>query len=210
MYEFFVLIQKLLCVIFIWLSWFVYHLCYSHLLICLLKEWAVVTSEGVSLLDTLYKALDEVVKLTECEIYGYVPDSDADPLLQRGAIWSFNFFFYNRKLKRIVAFRCSCFSNLVSDEFLLDETHNEDDGVIFADMDIWGNINSHVLICNVVLLLCDARVADMASVSFCINIVDVGSVSSLYACSRFSMCIFLCACNYFMHVITLVIRNHPM
>lgn len=26
----------------------------------------------------------QVVKLTECEVYSYVPDSDADPLLERG------------------------------------------------------------------------------------------------------------------------------
>ncbi|XP_056683294.1 uncharacterized protein [Spinacia oleracea] len=47
---------------------------------------------GSSLLEDLYKALDKVVKLSECEIYSYNADSDADPFLQRGAIWSFNFF----------------------------------------------------------------------------------------------------------------------
>ncbi|XP_061365019.1 uncharacterized protein LOC133308424 isoform X1 [Gastrolobium bilobum] len=98
------------------------------------KEW-VETVGGVSLLDALFKALDEVVKLVDCEIYGYVPDSEADPLLERGAIWSFNFLFYNRKLKRIVTFRFSCFSNWITDGFLIDEIHDEDEE-IFADMDI--------------------------------------------------------------------------
>ncbi|KAI4357701.1 hypothetical protein L6164_001635 [Bauhinia variegata] len=99
------------------------------------KEW-VETNGGGSLLDTLHRSLDEVMKLNECEIYSYDPDSDADPLLERGAIWSFNFFFYNRKLKRVVSFRFSCFSNLVFDIFLMDEIHSEEDGEIFADMDI--------------------------------------------------------------------------
>ncbi|CAL2232457.1 unnamed protein product [Prunus armeniaca] len=71
------------------------------------KEWTE-TNEGSSLLEALYKALDEVVRLAECEVYSYIPDSDADPFLERGAVWSFNFFFYNRKLKRVVSFRLSC------------------------------------------------------------------------------------------------------
>lgn len=28
----------------------------------------------------------QVVKLSECEIYSYNPDTDADPFLQRGAM----------------------------------------------------------------------------------------------------------------------------
>ncbi|KAF4394272.1 hypothetical protein F8388_005906 [Cannabis sativa] len=99
------------------------------------KEWTE-TSEGVSLLETLYKALDEVVKLAECEIYCYSPDSDGDPFLERGAIWSFNFFFYNRKLKRVVSFRFCCLSNMVSDEFHIDDLRYEEDGEIFDVMDM--------------------------------------------------------------------------
>ncbi|KAB1228216.1 hypothetical protein CJ030_MR8G005307 [Morella rubra] len=44
------------------------------------------TNGGSSLLEALYKALDEVVKLAECEIYSYNLDSDADPFVERGAI----------------------------------------------------------------------------------------------------------------------------
>ncbi|XAR59867.1 hypothetical protein NMG60_11015861 [Bertholletia excelsa] len=99
------------------------------------KEW-IEANEGSPLLDTLYKALDEVVKLAECEIYSYNPDSDADPFLEKGAIWSFTFFFYNRKLKRVVSFRFSCMSNLVADGFLMDGLCYEDDGEIFDEMDI--------------------------------------------------------------------------
>ncbi|XP_057765883.1 uncharacterized protein LOC130986469 [Salvia miltiorrhiza] len=100
------------------------------------KEW-LQENEGGSLLETLYKALDEVVKLSECEIYSYNnPDADADPLLEKGAIWSYHFFFYNRKLKRVVSFRFSCLSTLVSEGFHLDESSLEEDGEIFDGMDM--------------------------------------------------------------------------
>ncbi|GMP83617.1 hypothetical protein CsSME_00037458 [Camellia sinensis var. sinensis] len=96
----------------------------------------VEANEGSPLLDTLYRALDEVVKLAECEIYSYNPDSDSDPFLEKGAIWSFTFFFYNRKLKRVVSFRFSCLSNLVVEGFLTDGVSYEEDGEIFDDMDM--------------------------------------------------------------------------
>lgn len=94
------------------------------------------TRGGCPLVEDLYKALDEVIKLGECEIYSYNPDCDADPFLEKGAIWSFNFFFYNRKLKRVVSFRFCCFSNLVADEFLSDEYCFDEDDEIFNNMDI--------------------------------------------------------------------------
>lgn len=76
-----------------------------------MQAW-IEENEGSSLLETLYKALDEVsllkktkacctkrqcyescdnivvqvVKLSECEIYSYDPDSDADPSLEKGAM----------------------------------------------------------------------------------------------------------------------------
>ncbi|XP_039135590.1 repressor of RNA polymerase III transcription MAF1 homolog [Dioscorea cayenensis subsp. rotundata] len=100
------------------------------------QEWALANS-GAFLLETMSKAIDEVVKLGECEIYSYNPDSEEDPYFEKGAIWSSNFFFYNRKLKRMVSFRCSCVSNVVTDDFLGDEvaSHNDEDD-IFIDMDM--------------------------------------------------------------------------
>ncbi|KDP34981.1 hypothetical protein JCGZ_09269 [Jatropha curcas] len=99
------------------------------------KEW-INENEDSSLLETLFKALDEVVKLGECEIYSYDPDSDADPFLEKGAIWSFSFFFYNRKLKRVVSFRFCCVSNLVAEGFLIDNSSYEEDEEIFDGMDM--------------------------------------------------------------------------
>ncbi|KAE8720272.1 NAC domain-containing protein 2-like [Hibiscus syriacus] len=89
-----------------------------------------------SLLETIYKALDEVVKLSECEIYSYNPDSNADPFLEKGAIRPFSFFFYNRKPKRVVSFSFCCLSNLVADGFVADNLCYEEDGEIFNNMDI--------------------------------------------------------------------------
>lgn len=97
------------------------------------KEW-LAESES-PLLETLYKALDEVVKLAESEIYSYSPEPEADPFLERGAIWSYHFFFYNRKLRRVVSFRFSCFSNLVDEGLVANESNYEEDE-IFDGMDI--------------------------------------------------------------------------
>nr|XP_009772057.1 PREDICTED: repressor of RNA polymerase III transcription MAF1 homolog isoform X2 [Nicotiana sylvestris] len=55
------------------------------------KEW-LEANEGSPLLETLYKALDEVVKVAECEIYTYNPEADADPFLERGAMMRYSTF----------------------------------------------------------------------------------------------------------------------
>ncbi|KAJ4982196.1 hypothetical protein NE237_033033 [Protea cynaroides] len=99
------------------------------------KEWTEANS-GSTLFESLYKALDEVVKLSECEIYSYNPDSNCEPFLERGVIWAFNFFFYNRKLKRVISFRCCCVSNLVADGFITDELSDKEDTEIFDEMDM--------------------------------------------------------------------------
>lgn len=36
----------------------------------------------------------------------YNPDLDSDPFGEEGSLWSFNYFFYNKRLKRIVFFTC--------------------------------------------------------------------------------------------------------
>ncbi|XP_020695591.1 repressor of RNA polymerase III transcription MAF1 homolog [Dendrobium catenatum] len=100
------------------------------------KEWFQLN--GGSLLECLEKAIDEVIKLEECEVYSYNPDFDGDPSIENGAIWSFHFFFYNKKLKRVLSFRCCCLSNLAIDG-LPDEKMLEDEGVddgLFIDMDM--------------------------------------------------------------------------
>ncbi|GAA0169771.1 hypothetical protein Leryth_011263 [Lithospermum erythrorhizon] len=99
------------------------------------KEW-LESNEDSPLLDIIYRALDEVVKLAECEIYSYNPEGDAHPLADKGPIWSFHFFFYNRKQKCVVSFRFACLSNLANQGLIADELPYEGDEEIFYGMDI--------------------------------------------------------------------------
>ncbi|KAI8997191.1 Maf1 regulator-domain-containing protein [Pilobolus umbonatus] len=53
----------------------------------------------------LWDVLDEIVQLNECDVYTYNPDVDDDPMNEEeGFLWSMNYFFFNRKLKRMVFF----------------------------------------------------------------------------------------------------------
>jgi len=67
---------------------------------------------------SLWSTLNEEISLPDCDIYSYDPDLMSDPFGEAGSLWSFNYFFYNRKLKRIVFFTCrglSPFSQTVDD-----------------------------------------------------------------------------------------------
>ncbi|XP_069945726.1 repressor of RNA polymerase III transcription MAF1 homolog isoform X1 [Cherax quadricarinatus] len=67
---------------------------------------AVARSEFISVESALWAALDTAICLRECEIYSYNPDQTSDPYSEDGCLWSFNYFFYNPRLKRIVFFTC--------------------------------------------------------------------------------------------------------
>ncbi|KAJ6661486.1 hypothetical protein lerEdw1_014395 [Lerista edwardsae] len=58
----------------------------------------------------LWDAVDQEICLSECDIYSYNPDLDSDPFGEEGSLWSFNYFFYNKRLKRIVFFTCRSIS----------------------------------------------------------------------------------------------------
>mmetsp|Transcript_1214 Transcript_1214/g.2359 ORF Transcript_1214/g.2359 Transcript_1214/m.2359 type:complete len:233 (+) Transcript_1214:79-777(+) len=53
----------------------------------------------------LWGALTDEMSLRECEIYSYVADLD-DDALSIGKIWSVNYFFYNKRLKKLAFFAC--------------------------------------------------------------------------------------------------------
>lgn len=57
-------------------------------------------------LEEMWAAIDEAlgVTLKDCEIYSYLPDMEGDPFSYN--LWSFNYFFVNRRMKRIVFFSC--------------------------------------------------------------------------------------------------------
>jgi hypothetical protein len=71
----------------------------------------------------LWNALDKEINLAECEFYSYNPDLTSDPLAEDGCLWFFNFFFYNKKLKRIMFFSCRCSSR----SFDSSDTENEEE-----------------------------------------------------------------------------------
>jgi len=54
----------------------------------------------------LWSVIDEEINIKESEIFSYHPDGTSDPFSESGIIWSFNFFFYNRKLRRILFLTC--------------------------------------------------------------------------------------------------------
>ena len=62
-----------------------------------------------------------VPKKVFLSVLSYNPDLDSDPFGEEGSLWSFNYFFYNKKLKRIVFFTCrsvrSAFSVVTSSPF---------------------------------------------------------------------------------------------
>lgn len=88
----------------------------SHLLE-VSRAWEIAPAGGdMSFLDTLWRALDEAVELQTCDVYSYKSDGDADPFGEKGNLWAFNFFFYNRKLKKIAYFSCRALSKTVAQE----------------------------------------------------------------------------------------------
>uniref|UniRef100_A0A8C3UFR1 Repressor of RNA polymerase III transcription MAF1 n=1 Tax=Catharus ustulatus TaxID=91951 RepID=A0A8C3UFR1_CATUS len=68
--------------------------------------FSAVREDFKALKPLLWDAVDEEICLSECDIYSYNPDLASDPFGEDGSLWSFNYFFYNKRLKRIVFFTC--------------------------------------------------------------------------------------------------------
>lgn len=76
----------------------------------------------------LWTAINDEITLQECDIYSYKPDFASDPFGEDGCLWSFNYFFYNKKLKRIVFFTCRAINPLAYvPDSRIDYTMDEDD-----------------------------------------------------------------------------------
>jgi len=56
--------------------------------------------------NQFWSTIDDEINLQECEIYSYHPDFASDPFSE--AVWSFNYLFYNKRLKRVVFLCCRC------------------------------------------------------------------------------------------------------
>lgn len=68
----------------------------------------IVESRNKGFLNDLWSAIDKVVGLKDCQVFSYIPDLDNDAFCASSNLWSFNYFFFNRSLKMIVFFACSC------------------------------------------------------------------------------------------------------
>jgi len=59
--------------------------------------------------------VDEAVDMKDCDIYSYKSDLEDDPFGEEGSVWSFNYFFYNKKLKRLLYLCCQAISRQAHD-----------------------------------------------------------------------------------------------
>mmetsp|Transcript_24425 Transcript_24425/g.35893 ORF Transcript_24425/g.35893 Transcript_24425/m.35893 type:complete len:230 (+) Transcript_24425:63-752(+) len=111
----------------------------KYALHCANSHLAELTASNPSILEEMWNSIDEVISLRNCEIYSYVPDMNEDPFSD-GTLWSFNFFLFNKELKRICYFTCMARSVLkeagkYGDEDEDDPYGGQDDDD-FSDMDI--------------------------------------------------------------------------
>jgi repressor of RNA polymerase III transcription MAF1 len=52
--------------------------------------------------DKLWSTIDRNINIKECELYEFTPDPDDDPFRESGAAWHLSWFFYNRKMGRVL------------------------------------------------------------------------------------------------------------
>ncbi|XP_014675579.1 PREDICTED: repressor of RNA polymerase III transcription MAF1 homolog [Priapulus caudatus] len=81
----------------------------------------------------LWTAMDAEIAVSDCDIYSYNPDLESDPYGEEGNIWSFNYFFYNKKLKRILFFSCRAQSSAAASDSGVQDL--DDDNYEAYDMD---------------------------------------------------------------------------
>eukprot|EP00877_Chromochloris_zofingiensis_P007467 jgi/Chrzof1/2974/Cz12g06180.t1 len=60
--------------------------------------------------------LAQAIDLKDCDVYTYKSDNDTDPFGEKATVWAFNYFFYNRKMKRILYFSCRAVSKTAADD----------------------------------------------------------------------------------------------
>jgi hypothetical protein len=84
-------------------------------------------------LAEMWKALRDCIDLNSAEVYSYQPDLDSGP--HADALWSFDYFFYDKATKRILYFSCVTVPKR-NDEYAADEDMND------ASMDIGSGVGS--------------------------------------------------------------------
>ncbi len=65
-----------------------------------------------------YSGIELILKKTMKNyfLFSYRPDGTSDPFSESGIIWSFNFFFHNRKLRRILFLTCRADCKISNDD----------------------------------------------------------------------------------------------
>jgi len=74
--------------------------------------------------DELWRCIDSAIELQDVDVYSYAALNDGDPFDGDGSLWNFNYFFYNKKLKRILFF--SCASKIKRDQSFYDDEDDDD------------------------------------------------------------------------------------
>ena len=80
------------------------------------------------------------MKVRECEVFSYLLDDD-DPPAVAGNLWSLNYFFYNKKMNRILYLTCVANSKFGQkdsqgyDEFDDYEQFSSDEEMTTSDVD---------------------------------------------------------------------------
>ncbi|KAF0732752.1 hypothetical protein AaE_009211 [Aphanomyces astaci] len=95
----------------------------------------IVEMDNVGFLEKLWESIVAAIAPTDCEVYTYIPDMDgcSDPFSD-GTLWSFNYFFYNKELKKILYFTCMSRS-AVHDINGNDDDEDDDDMVCRSEDD---------------------------------------------------------------------------
>jgi len=79
-------------------------------------------------LQTLWTRLEEVIQPSECDVYSYKSEAEGDPFNDSASLWSFNYFFFNRRLKRIVCFTAmACSKQHAMDDFDEEGEYGDDE-----------------------------------------------------------------------------------
>ena len=71
---------------------------------------------SVDYTSQLWEEINDAIRLRDCLVYSYISDMNEDPLsegqmswcgLPLTRSWSFNYFFYNKELKKVLFMACT-------------------------------------------------------------------------------------------------------
>lgn len=71
-------------------------------------------SSGSAISARMWHVISEQITLSESQVYSFASDTDGDPFVGGGTIWSFGYFFVHSKTNRIVYLSCTAASRYAS------------------------------------------------------------------------------------------------